>query len=85
MMKANEVARFQYKKSPEDISSRVVFLLSVPGDKYFGVDLSEFDEDEQLYYMRELEILAEIMKQGIEDLGLQSNYRLFSQNKVVKV
>jgi hypothetical protein len=82
-MKANEVARFQYKKSPEDISSRVVFLLSsrvvfllsVPGDKYFGVDLSEFDEDEQLYYMRELEILAEIMKQGIE----------FSQNKVVKV
>lgn len=84
-MKANELARFQYRKSPEDISSRTVFLLSVPGDKYFGVDLSEFDEDEQLYYQRELEILAEVVKQGIEDLGLQNNYRMFSQNKVVKV
>jgi hypothetical protein len=82
-MKLNEVNTFTYKKSAKDISTRAVFLLSGPSDKYFGVDLSEFSPDEREYYARELEILAETMKLGIEELGLKSNYRLFSGSKVV--
>lgn len=82
-MKLNEVNTFNYKKSAKDISTRAVFLLSGPSDKYFGIDLSEFPPDEREYYARELEILAETMKLGIEELGLKSNYRLFTESKVV--
>ena len=75
--------RFQYEKSPGEVSNREVFILSVPSDAYFGIDLSEFDKDEKEFYLEQLKLLHSQVDQAIKELGLSHNYRMFLKRKVV--
>jgi len=76
------VKRFTYTKSQDNVSKRVVWSLSMPSDKLFGIDLSEFSPSEQADYIAELDKLWEEFSLGIVDLGLKYNYRLFNNNKI---
>lgn len=80
-MKNNTRQEFTYTKANGSISERDAFVISVPSDSYFTVDLSEFDADERDAYERALvELYADMhdeVTDAIRELGLSSCYRRF--------
>ena len=76
--------KFRYRKPNGEESNRTVFVLSKPSDMYFGIDLSEFDEDEKSFYESELRKLYNGVEAAIEDMGLNNNYRNFKQSRIIE-
>ena len=82
MEKTKVLKKFKYEKNPGDVSHREVFILGVPSDNYFGIDLSEFNDKDKQFYLHNLELLSSQFDQAINELGLKQNYRLFKKLKV---
>jgi hypothetical protein len=79
-----EVKEFHYKDSKGKETDRTVYMIGTPSDKYFGVDLSEFDTEERMYYAQELRNLYAFVHEGIKDLGLKHNFRYFKKDNMVE-
>ena len=86
MLKKNELNHFTYTKKIGQVSERDVYIVSVPSNKYFGIDLTEFSEAEKEIYVAELEEIYRHYKQKLEAeiqmLGLSSCYRNFLESGV---
>lgn len=73
---------FDYVDAKGKHSHRVVWPISIPSDKYFGVDLSEFADDEREFLKDQLDAIYNVYLEEIKQLGLGSNYRYFKEENV---
>ena len=78
----SKVREFVYTKANGDTSERVVFTLNPVSDMLFGLDLTEFSEDEREDYVSSLELLDDVIKGLIIDMGLNSQYRNFKESGI---
>lgn len=74
---------FLYKKADGEVSKRLIFVLNSPSDSYFGIDLSEFDQQDQNNYRLMLESMMDSVKEEIEKMGLEHNYRRFKEDRII--
>ena len=62
---------------------RNAYIFSVPGDSYYGYELSEFDKDEADMYATALnDIFYEVeqmVAEAVAELGLKHNFRRFKE------
>lgn len=79
---SKKVLEFDYVDAKGKESHRVVYTINAPTDKYFGVDLTEFDEEERIYYIQALEDIYTVQLEEIKQLGLNNNYRFFKEEGV---
>lgn len=73
---------FNYTKENGDKSKRLVFQLNGTADRFFCVDLSEFDIQEQDDYLAILNQLQDNYIRAIEEVGLGSTFRTFLNERV---
>ena len=73
---------FTYTKPNGEVSERKLYVINFPSDSYFGIDLSEFSEEEQDYYNKALTELHKGVEDEIEKLGLAHNYRRFKEDRM---
>jgi len=73
---------FNYTKPNGETSTRNLFVLNSPSDSYFGIDLSEFNEEERSQYNKMLEQLMDSVKTEIVNIGLEHNYRRFKEERM---
>lgn len=77
---------FIYVKDDKDISERVFIPLQNPSDKYFGVDISELDYEEQAVFQVSIEEVIAEYKDKIDKLmeqyDIKHSYRYFFPNKM---
>jgi hypothetical protein len=77
--------QFEYEKPDGSKSTRELFVLNKPSDSYFGIDLSEFDEEEKSKYNEMLAQLMQSVNEEIENIGLQHNYRRFKEERITGI
>lgn len=84
-----KVMTFQYMKSPNDITDRVFVALGEPSDKFFGVDITELDDEEQGLFMagvnKAFEEYTEQLNVLMQEFDIKNNYRYFKPEKMVNV
>ena len=78
----SKVREFVYTKANGDTSERVVFTLNPVSEMLFGIDLTEFSEDDRILYIDALEELDTLISGAIIDLGLNSQYRNFKESGI---
>lgn len=80
---------FTYNKDATHQSERVFIPLVAPTDKYFGIDVSELDEENQSCIAIELESLANKYKRDQEAImagyDVKHNYRSFFPSKMTNI
>lgn len=76
--------RFTYEKANGERSERVVYVISPASDNTFTIDLTEFNEEERSFYETELQNLYNGVTAAIADMGLNNNYRLFKESRIIK-
>jgi len=81
-----QIMEFTYTKSPADVSSRVFIPLVKPTDKYFGIDVSDLDVEDQALIANELDQLNQERSDKIETImakyDVRTNYRSFIPSKM---
>lgn len=83
-MSRKELVKFTYvKKDGSAPTNRTVFPITMPSDKVFGIDLSEFNEEEQELYRAALEVAHKEFLKEIEEMGLSSCYRYFKEDGII--
>ena len=83
-MKKGQLANFVYVKSNGDLSNRCVFVISPPSNKLFGLDLSEYSEEERVTIQEELNHMYKEMEARIDAMDLSSNYRQFLTEGIIE-
>ena len=89
-MNKNQRQKFTYTSVGDKpkTSKRDAFVFQVPGDSFYGYELSEFDEDEAIMYAEVLEDIfqaaEDMVSEAIEELGLKHNFRRFKQEGVAE-
>ena len=81
---------FRYpQKNTGEYATRALVVISTPSDKYFGVDISELDPEEQAKFTLAMEEVQNIAKDAIADLmiefDLKHRYRYFFPEKMKDV
>jgi hypothetical protein len=83
------IMTFKYVKAPDDTSDRVFVPISHPSEKYFGIDITELDTEDQALFTNALEDIIDEQKESIEQLMTQYDvkhkYRHFFANKMQEV
>lgn len=79
---SNHVKEIVYKKDNGKVSKRLIFDFN-PSEHMLVLDLSQFPEKEVRYYVEQLEMLMENMRDDIKDLGLSSCYRTFKRENII--
>lgn len=81
-----QLMEFTYTKSPTDVSRRVFIPLSVPSNKYFGIDVSDLDVEDQAFVMSEIELIEEEKQTAIakvmEKYDIRTQFRSFLEEKM---
>ena len=84
-----EVLTFKYEKEPGSISERVLAAITQPSDKYFGIDISELDFEDQGLFVNELDDILEEQKEKIDALmveyDIKHKYRTFLAAKMSEI
>jgi hypothetical protein len=75
--------RFTYSKPGGEESERVLWVLDHPTDSFFGLDLTQFDVEEQTYLITELERITESFNQEVTELGLETCFRRFKEERIL--
>ena len=75
--------KFTYQKEDGSRSDRNLYVLEKPSDCFFGIDLSEFSEQEQEQYQKMLGQLTDSVKTEIENMGLGTCYRQFKKDRIL--
>jgi len=79
---------FKYNKDG-DITNRVFFALTSPSDKYFGVDITELDIEDQGSFIVDLEDIVNEQREKIsklmEQYDIKHRYRSFFQKQMTEV
>ena len=75
---------FIYEKANGDLSERIVIPIGFDfnHDNILAIDLTEFDEEEKIYYETALEAARDAFNKAIRDAGLGHNYRNFKVSRI---
>ena len=78
------IKEFNYTKDNGSTSDRKVFVLEKPSDYLFGIDLSEFDEEEANIYIEMLNKVVDDYKDSIKDIVTEYKlgYRKFKKGGI---
>ena len=80
---------FTYTKTPTDITDRVVIVLSTPSNKYFGIDVSDLDMEDQALVDEEIRRATESYNDRIKEImtkfDIRTNYRSFLLEKMSNI
>lgn len=79
-----KLQNFKYKDLKGKVTDRQVYVTGLPGDKVFGLDLSEFSEEEREFYVAELGYIYDTLKEQIVELGLKHQYRMFKESGIIE-
>ena len=79
---SKDILEFDYVDAKGKHSHRVIWPIVAPGDKYFGIDLTEFDEPERKFLTTALNDIYTVYLEEIKQLGLGSNYRYFKEGGI---
>lgn len=84
-----QIMEFTYTKSPTDVSSRVFIPLVKPTDKYFGIDVSDLDVEDQVGIEDEINEINEGRDQKINEImaryDIRHNFRSFIPSKMTDI
>jgi enolase len=80
---------FEYTKSDIDTSKRVFEVLSPASDKYFGVDITELDQEAQgvvmdKFHSAHIKYMQEV-KEIMQGADITNNFRHFFANKMSNI
>lgn len=78
------VKSFSYTRADGKKSKRSVFVIHPANKNMFGIDLSEFPEEERLYYEQQLNNLYDSVDAEIKNMGLSTCFRSFKPEKISK-
>ncbi len=85
----NRTISFDYEKESGGKSYRVVHTLVEPTDKYFAIDLSELDTEDQGMFIAKLEDILDERTQLIEKLmvefDIKHKYRYFKPERMSNI
>jgi hypothetical protein len=80
------ILTFKYTKSATDVTNRVVIPLVQPTDKYFTIDVSDLDIEDQALVDAEVEKAKEDFNMRINyimtDHDIRTNFRSFLPTKM---
>ena len=83
------IMTFTYTKDADNITNRVFIPISKPTDKYFGIDITELDIEDQGTFTAKLEDLKDEYDQKVDDLlrdyDLNYRYRSFLPSKMTNI
>lgn len=83
------VMTFNYHKDDNSISARVFIPISHPTDKYFGIDISELDFEDQALFSEEYFRLVDELKAKTDELmekyDCKYKYRSFFPEKMKNI
>lgn len=79
---SKEILEFDYTDVKGKQSHRIVWPIAGPSDKYFAVDLTEFEQEEREFLTQALNDIYTVYLAEIKALGLGSNYRYFKEQNV---
>lgn len=81
-----QLMEFTYTKSPTAVSRRVFIPLSVPSNKYFGLDLSDLDVEDQALVLSEVGAIEREKQEAIEKVmekyDIRTQFRTFLEEKM---
>ena len=81
--------QFTYTKENNDVSKRDLVVISQPSNKYFGIDISELDDNQKMWFITNLKELRdeydESFKSLLDEFNLSNRYRQFFQTKMSNV
>lgn len=87
-----KLMKFEYAKTDKDKSNRDFIALNNPSANYFGLDISEFDEEELAEVLqflittqKQLEDILANRTNWLKENGYGSYFRNFSKNKMNNV
>lgn len=80
----NKVKSFTYKDAKGKVTQRKVWEVHPATDLMLALDLSEYDEEEQEFFIEQLQWLDETFANFISELGLKSNYRTFKKERITE-
>lgn len=80
-----EVKHFIYTKANGDVSERAVWPINTPSNMLFGLDLSEFDQEDREQYVQSLIELEHDYMDAIYELGLGSQFRNFKEEGIEEI
>ncbi len=69
------VVSFTYTKENGEVSKRDLFALTTPGDKYFGIDITELDLEDQGIFIAEMQQLEQERQAKINALMAKSDLK----------
>ena len=83
------IMAFKYQKDEDKLVDKVFVPITVPSEKYFGIDVTELDIDDQVSFEEEMNLIFLDQKDKIADLmnrfDLKHKYRYFFANKMQDV
>lgn len=83
------VLAFTYTKDNGEVSNRVFVPLVSPTDKYFGVDISELDYEDQVFITKELYDLEQEKYKQVRELmakyDINHSFRTFIPSKMSSI
>lgn len=83
------ILTFKYIKEPGNESDRVFVPLVSPTEKYFGIDISELDMEDQVAFAMEAEKIVDEQKAKIDSLmvkyDVKYKYRFFLPEKMENI
>jgi hypothetical protein len=83
------ILTFTYTKDTGEVSNRTLFALEQPGAKYFGIDMSELDLEDQVAFSVDMDKIEEEKQQKIKDLmaqyDIKHSFRTFLPSKMSDV
>lgn len=84
MKSVNKVKDFTYKDAKGKVTQRKVWEVHPASDLMLALDLSEYDEEEQAFFIEQLEWLDTTFNKFVSELGLKNNYRTFKKDRIEK-
>ena len=84
-----KILNFTYTKESGQTSNRVYMPVSTPNENYFGVDLTELDDEQVVAFALEYEVALKTFKDTTTSIlakhDLTHNYRYFNPNNMTNV
>lgn len=84
-----KILNFTYTKESGETSNRVFMPIFVPTQNYFGVDLTELDDEQVVEFALEYESALQDFEMQVQKIlakhDLKRNYRNFNPNNMTDV
>ena len=78
-----DMKTFTYEKANGEISTRTVVPIHPASRNMLAIDLTEYADNERVYYEQEIEKAQAIFRNTIAHIGLGTNWRNFRNDRII--